>query len=105
MNADVDAFAIEVLFQSVTLLGANHVKMPNGFRATCFSRHEDTAALKMLLIELGIPATPRIPLFQIFQFNAENRSLHRVNPPIMAEVKMFVFILLPIFPNHFGAIG
>src|SRR5436309_602902 len=51
MDACVDAFADEVVFQLVALLRANDVKMPHGFGATGFARHDDSTALQVLLIK------------------------------------------------------
>src|SRR5437667_3214746 len=105
MNANLDALASEVLLQGVAAVRANDVKMPHRFGATGFARQNDSASLQMLLIEVGVPAPRRVPLFQVFQFDPQNRGLHGVEPPVVAAEKVLVFFLLPVVPQHFEALG
>src|SRR5205807_9832017 len=46
-----------------------------------------------------------VPLFQVFQFDPQNRGLHGVEPPVVAAEKVLVFFLLPVVPQHFEALG
>src|SRR5438876_8373860 len=80
MNANLDALASEVLLQGVAAFRANDVKMPHRFGATGFARQNDSASLQMLLIEVGVPAPRRVPLFQVFQFRSEEHTSELQSP-------------------------
>src|ERR1700704_5850071 len=96
VNARTDALADEVFPQHVALLCANHIEVPNRFRASSLTREYDPAPLQEFVIEDGIPATGGVPLFQVFQLDAKHGGLQRVEAAIVTAEHVLIFFLLPV---------
>src|SRR5256886_14668237 len=101
VNARADTPAKEVFFQCVPLLGANHIEMPDRFGACHLARKYDVATIQELVIESRVPAACGIPLFQVFQLNAQNGGLQSVEPSIEAAEQVLIFFLLSVIAQHF----
>src|ERR1700704_6345982 len=100
VNARTDALADEVFPQHVTLLRANHIEVPNRFRASSLTREYDSTPLQEFVIEDSIPATGGVPLFEVFQLDAEHGGLQRVETAIVTPEHVLIFFLLAVIAQH-----
>src|SRR5207249_4237780 len=101
VNARAKAPGKVVFFQCVSLLGANHMEMPDRFGASHLARKYDVATIQELVIESRVPAACGIPLFQIFQLYAQHGGLQSVEPSIVAAEQVLIFFLLSVIAQYF----
>src|SRR5690348_12149195 len=98
MNAHSYAAAREMFFQSIALIGADHVQVPDRFGVSHRVRRYDSSLLQQAAIALGVLPTCLIPLVQVAQLDAQDGCLQRVEATVKTAEHVLIFFLLAIVP-------